>query len=132
MDPTLGSSGAEERRSAQDELIVAALAAGNTYASAGQLAGTSTRTVARRMSDPTFARRVTERRAEQVHMITGQLTSLGPEAIAAIRSCLTDEKASVRVAAGKVALEWGMRFRHQNDLELQVAEIRHHLGLDGS
>jgi hypothetical protein len=132
MDPVEGTTEAEDRRSAQDELIVAALAAGSTYENAGEVSGTSTRTVARRMSDPAFARRVTERRAEQVHMITGQLTSLGSEAIAALRTCLTDEKASVRVSAVKVALELGLRFRHQNDLELQVAEIRGHLGLDGS
>jgi hypothetical protein len=132
MDPIEATTEAEERRSAQDELIIAALAAGSTYERAGEISATSTRTVARRMSDPGFARRVTARRAEQVQMITGQLTPLGPEAIAAIRSCLTDEKSSVRISAAKVALELGLRFRHQNDLELQVAEIRSHLGMDGS
>ncbi len=131
MDPTDDMTEAQERRLAQDEVIIGALSAGSNYSNAGELAGTSSRTVARRMADPVFARRVTERRAEQVQVITGQLTGLGPEAIGAIRSCLTDEKASVRVSAGKIALELGLRFRHQNDLELQVAEIRAHLGLDG-
>ena len=44
------------RRAAQDERIVAALAEGLTYAQAGALAKVSDRTVARRMSVPGFAR----------------------------------------------------------------------------
>jgi len=72
------------RREAQDELIVEALAAGRSYGEAGELAGCSGRTVARRMGDAEFARRVADRRGERVVSVAGQLTSLGSEAVAAL------------------------------------------------
>jgi hypothetical protein len=121
---------AEARRAAQDEVIIAALAAGNSYSLTANLAGVSERTIARRMADPAFARVVADRRAEQVQTITGQLSSLGAEAVAAVASCLQDDEPKTRLAAGKLVLELVLKFRHQNDLELAVAEIRHHLGLD--
>ena len=118
------------RRAAQDERIVAALAEGLTYVQAGGLAKVSDRTVARRMSVPAFARRVAERRDEQVVSAVGELTSLVGDAVDAIRSGLVDESARTRVAAGKLVLDLVLKFRQSFDLELQVAEIRAHLGME--
>ncbi len=119
-----------DRRAGQDELIVAALAAGRSYTEAGEIAGVSSRTVARRMSDPAFARLVADQRGEVVVSMTGQLTSLAAEAVDAIRSGLADESARTRIAAGKLILELAHKFRHGSDLEIEVAEIRAHLGLE--
>lgn len=118
------------RRAGQDELIVAALAAGHSYAEAGQLAGCSARTIARRMSNPGFARLVADRRGEVVVSVTGRLTSLAAEAVEAIRSGLADESVRTRIAAGRLILDLTHKYRHGSDLEIDVAEIRAHLGME--
>lgn len=81
----------ESRREAKDELIITALATGVSYEKAGEVAGCSGRTVARRMEDAGFSRRVSKRRGGRVVEAAGQLTSLSDEAIGAIRDCLEDE-----------------------------------------
>lgn len=130
----LGATGVHDevasRRDAQDDLVIAGLAGGLSYDQAGSLAHVSGRTVARRMQDPVFARRVADRRGEQVVALAGVVTSLSSEAVAAIRSCLEDDSPRVRMAAGKLILDLVIRFRHGYDLEASIAEIRGHLGLD--
>jgi hypothetical protein len=123
-------SEAESRRLVQDETIAAALATGRTYEEAGVLAGVSERTVARRMADPTFARTVAERRGQQVQVISGQLSSIADKAVKAVSECLDDADPRTRLAAGRLVLDLVLKFRHQNDLELAVAEIREHLHME--
>lgn len=120
----------ENRRSAQDEIIVSALTTGSSYSEAGELAGVSGRTVARRMEDTSFARLVAERRKEQVVAVAGRVSSLTTEAITAVEDCLSDESARTRLAAAKLLLEWSFKLRRDEDLDLRVAEIRQHLGLE--
>lgn len=117
------------RRAAQDELITTALASGASYEKAGEVAGCSGRTVARRMDNAEFARQVSRRRGERVVAAAGQLTSLSDEAIEAIRGCLVDEDPRVRLAAAKALLDLAVKFRNSHDLEVEIDEIRQHLGL---
>lgn len=117
------------RRAAQDELITTALASGASYEKAGEVAGCSGRTVARRMDNAEFARQVSKRRGERVVAAAGQLTSLSDEAIEAIRGCLADEDPRVRLAAAKTLLDLAVKFRNSHDLEVEIDEIRQHLGL---
>ena len=91
MEPTAAVSEAEARRSAQDEILLEALASGRTYTEAGELAGVSDRTVARRIAEPAFARLVRDRRDEQVQTVAGQLSTMANTAVMAIASCLDDE-----------------------------------------
>lgn len=130
MEPTPALSEAEARRSAQDDILVEALASGRTYSEAGELAGVSHRTVARRMAEPAFARLVRDRRDEQVHTVAGRLSTMANTAVIAIVSCLEDDEAKTRLAAGKLILELVLKFRHQHHLEVDVAEIREHLQMD--
>lgn len=118
------------RRAGQDEVLVAALAAGRTYEVAGELAGVSGRTVARRMAEPAFAREVAARRSEQVQTLAGLLTSLSSAAVAAVASCLEDEDPKTRLAAVKLILDHGPKLHHQLGVATDVAEIRRQLGLD--
>lgn len=119
------------RREAQDELIITALATGMRYEQAGEVAGCSGRTVARRMEDADFSRRVSKRRGERVVAAAGQLTSLSDEAIEAIRGCLEDEDPRVRLSAAKTLLDLAVKFRNSHDLEVEIDEIRQHLGMGG-
>lgn len=116
-------SEAESRRDAQDDLIVESLAAGMSYAEVADLANCSARTVARRMADPGFARRVSERRGERVSAITGQLTDVGLEAVGVIQNCLHERSYVARLRAANMALTLLMRFRHETELERRVAEL---------
>ena len=130
MESTTAPTETDARRKAQDDILLDALASGRTYAEAGELAGVSDRTVARRMAEPAFARLVRDRRDEQVQTVAGQLSTMANAAVMAITSCLDDEDAKTRMAAGKLILELVLKFRHQNHLEVDVAEIREHLQLD--
>lgn len=119
------------RRDGQDEVLVASLAAGLTYDAAGAAAGVSGRTVARRMTDPAFSARVSGARAERVSVLSAQLTDLGGEAIEVVRSCLHAPRPVDQLRAAHVVLSMIVRFRHQSDLEADVAEIKRHLA-DGT
>jgi len=72
------------RRDDLDEVIVAALAAGRSYAEAAQLSGTSARTVRRRMSDVGFAAEVSARRGERVGVNGSSSGVLGPIGLALV------------------------------------------------
>ena len=120
---------ATSRRAAQDEILIAGLASGLSYEEAGKAAGCVGRTVARRMEDAEFARRVASRRGEHVLAVAGQLTALSAEAVEVIRGCMQDGSARTRLAAAKTLLELAVKFRNSHDLEVEIAEIRQHLGL---
>lgn len=122
--------GTMSRREAQDEILVDALTRGLSYEAAGELAGCSGRTVARRMENAGFARWVSNRRGERVVATAGQLTLLSSEAVETIRGCLEAESHQVRLSAAKTLLDLAVKFRTAHDLEVEIAEIRQHLGLE--
>lgn len=114
----------ESRRSAQDDILVAALAAGQSYRQAGNQAGLDKRTVARRMKEPQFIKRVRDRRREYVDAVDGQLAMRGRNAVEAISECLDDPDPRVRLAAARLILSVGIKSRNQNELERELMEIR--------
>lgn len=107
----------DDRRAARDDLLVELLATGRSYEEAAAVAHCSGRTVARRMSDEAFRDRVTQRRGRLVAEITGQLTDIATQAVAAMRDALADEDPAVRLRAAQMALSHLSRFHHQTDLE---------------
>ena len=112
------------RREANDEILIAALAAGRNYADAAELAGVDRRTVCRRMQLPEFARRVSEGRREHAVMVSGHLASSSPRAVETIVACLDDDDSRVRLAAAKLLVEMDLRARSINDIERELTEIR--------
>ncbi len=115
----LGAGGRADR----DELLIAALVVGGTYAAAGEVGGVSERTVRRRMTDPDFAAEVSRRRGERVAGIAGQLVSIGPDAIDVIRDCMAADTAAVRLRAAQLALALGVQFRHGQELEARLVAL---------
>ncbi len=110
-------------RAHRDELLIAALVVGGTYAAAGEIGGVSERTVRRRMADPEFAAEVSRRRGERVAGIAGQLVSIGPDAIEVIRECMAADTAAVRLRAAQLALALGVQFRHAQELEARLVAL---------
>jgi len=86
-------------REATNEILIEALASGRSYTQAGELAGVTSRTVARRMADPAFARQVSERRAAWAMRTAGELVSMGSEAIAVLRELLVDAERPAELVA---------------------------------
>lgn len=111
------------RREQQDEVIITALSFGGSYADAAVQAGTSARTVRRRMADPAFALAVSRRRAERSSEITGQLLHASIDAVRVLRECLDSESDAVRVRASRTLIELGGRMRLVNELEERLARL---------
>ncbi len=107
------------RRADLDEVVMAALAVGDTYAEAG----VSERTVRRRMSEPTFAGEVSARRGEFVGALAGQLVASGPEAVAVVRRCLISADDAVALRAAQLLLTMGNQLRHAHELEVRLAAL---------
>ncbi len=116
---------ATERRQVRDEILIAALASGRTDGEAAELAGCSARTVRRlRCEDPTFGRRVSERRAERVAAQAGRLIELGDRARETMEACLDDEVAHVRLRAADLLQRGGERQHRASHVDVEIAELR--------
>jgi len=114
----------DRRRDDLDEVIVAALAAGRSYAEAAQLSGTSARTVRRRMSDVGFAAEVSARRGERVGELAGRLLGETQRALDVVIARLDSESESVQLKAAEMMLSWSVRLRsaHEQEQRLQALE----------
>ena len=120
----------QNRRDAQDEILVEALASGCAYVKAADLAGVTSRTVVRRMATVAFTRRVSERRAERVAEVTGQLVSASTDAVRVLHEhCLGAERPADQLRAASLLLTLGLKFRHEHDLEARLQEVEARLGL---
>lgn len=129
-DITIGSAEGDDRRARQQEVVRARLAAGGDYGDAAGEAGVSRRTVARWMSDPTFARSVSGARAEHVQVVTGQLTGLAGEAVSVLTEVLANGTASEQLRAAHMVLGWSTRLRRDTELEARLLEVESRLGLN--
>lgn len=109
------------RRQAADEVLLDALAVGNSYAGAGELAGCSARTARRRVSDPAFRAELAQRRAARTLELAGSVSTLEVLALATLRDCLASERDSDRIRAAAVALSAGQRLRQAVDVDDRLA-----------
>ena len=124
------SSEDQQRRAAQDDILVEALASGHSYREAGELAGVNARTVARRMTDQEFVRRVSDRRGERVAEVTGKLVSASSDAVRVIHEqCLEAERPADRLRAAQLLLSLSVRFRHEHELEERLRAVEGRIGL---
>lgn len=112
-----------DRRSVQDDVIKAALAAGRSYAETATLAGVSARTVRRRMEDEAFAGEVRRLRAERASQLSSTLLELGATAIEVLGELLADPSSSVRLRAADAVLGHGQRYQREVDLVERIAAI---------
>lgn len=108
---------ADDRRAAQNEVLVELLARGFSFAAAGEEAGCNARTVSRRMQDPVFRDRVSRRRGERIAELTGQLADLGGAAIGVIRESLEAGESAARLRAAQMALSHVVRYHHTTEIE---------------
>lgn len=113
----------------RDELLIIALASGATSARAARDSGYSPATVGRRKRDPQFMLRVSWARGKMIETAAGRLASAAEEAVACLRTLLTDESSSVRLGAARSILESVVRFRELADLQDEMRQIQQQLGI---
>lgn len=123
-----------DSRKTEGETLVLALACGATVEAAARQAGTSDRTVYRRLKDPKFRAQVREARAEMVKRASGMLTAAAGESV---RTLLSLQKESVtpavRLGAARAVLELGIKVREMVELEARIAALEAQAGLgDGN
>jgi hypothetical protein len=117
--PTVAHRG---RRNA-DEALALALASGATLRDAASGAGIGERTATRRWADSAFRQRVTELQHEMVARCMGRLTDGMTEAADVVRKLMSADSESVRLAAARTMLDFGMRGWDRLDLEARVQEL---------
>lgn len=108
-------------------MLVAALAAGQTYQAAAEQAGVSERTVRRRMDEPAFRQQVDAAKAEMLAQTTARLTSAALEAVDTLRALLGSDMDFARLAAARALLEIGAKYREQHDLAERVRLLEERL-----
>ena len=111
------------------DVLIEALARGESAARAARLSGWSERTIRRRLKDPEFLQQVQEARQAMLAGATARLAGATGEAVICLRSLLTDDSSNVRLQAAKSIIEMGLRLRDHVELAAEVADIKRQLEL---
>ena len=112
------------------EVLIDPLARGEHYEEAGRRIRRSARSVRRKMSDPEFARRVTERRAELVSAGVGRLNQAVEYATEVIINALDTPNVVDRLRAARLILESGSRLTTRVEYERLIDELKRRLAQD--
>jgi hypothetical protein len=128
-DPDLDDSEAQDDADLY-EVLIDPLAWGEHYEAAGRRIKRSARSVRRKMSDPKFARRVTERRAEMVSAGVGRLNQAVEYATEVIINALDTPNVGDRLRAARLILESGSRLTTRVEYERLIDELKRRLAQD--
>jgi len=99
--------------SERDRIIAIALGRGFSHEKAGELAGVSSKTVQRRMADPTFLVAVSEERRRAFELISGQLTHWAIQAVKTLVGVMQSDNPSDQRRAAEAILNIGGRYHRQ-------------------
>jgi hypothetical protein len=107
-----------------DEALLLALACGATVENAARSAGVSARTAHRRLKEAAFQMRLQDLRRDMVQRAADVLTAMTLDATKRLHG-LQEESVppSVRLAAIRTVLEYGMKLREQTDLSQRLAAL---------
>lgn len=106
-----------------DDLLIGALASGVSVEVAAKMAGISIRTAYRRLSDPAFARRLTEARDELMRQTLAELIDSASEAVATLRGLLKSPDDRVKLNAAKSTLDQLLRLRETLTLNERLVAL---------
>lgn len=95
----------------RDAVIVAALATGATHAEAGKAAGCSTRTVARRLTEPSIAAAVDAERTRLAQEVADALAGRARAAVDRLAAVVAEGSDRDAVTAARVVLDQAVRHR---------------------
>ena len=117
------SGGSDALGGGRDDLLVVALARGDSYAAAGRAARVSEATVRRRMADEVFRRRVSRMRGELVDQACGQASAALTGAVSALVGLLASPNHAVRLGACKTLVGTVLQLREATELEERVVAL---------
>jgi len=114
---------ANKHRRNGDAALAMALARGEPVEVAARQAGVSSRTAHRRLAEEDFRKLIAEARVTLVRRVAGQLAGAGDEAVATMRTLLSDEDPRVRLGAAKGVLEYLFKAAEIGDLAEKLVEV---------
>ena len=107
-----------------DEVLIEALGRGATQAEASKLAGCAVRTVARRLDDPQFVRRVDASREGLLEAGAAKLGDLIGLATSTLRELLADDvPPQIRLGSAKAVLDASLKLRDSLLLEKRLTAL---------
>jgi hypothetical protein len=106
-----------------DDVLLAALASGQTIAKSAAMANVSERTARRRMKEPEFRQRLNEARAEMVEQVIGRLSSGMTKAVDTLKKLLRAKSEAVRLGAARSIVELGFTIRENVEFEQRLAAL---------
>ena len=107
-----------------DEVLIEALGRGATQAEASKLAGCAVRTVARRLDDPQFVRRVDVFRDALLEAGAAKLGDLIGLATSTLRELLADDvPPQIRLGSAKTVLDASLKLRDSLLIEKRLTAL---------
>lgn len=107
-----------------DDLIIEALARGESQTATAKLAGCSATTIRRRLEEPEFRNQVERFRVTMLDCAAGRLGAILNRAVGALEGLLTSKTPpAVRLAAAKAVIELTFRTREVLSWEQRIADI---------
>lgn len=110
-------------RQRRDELLVVALAKGESNVTAAKLGGCSLRTVDRRMADPTFRDEVQKVRNGLVATAAGRIAGLMDDATDALKELLDSGNEAIRLSAARTVFDVALRLKDCAELENRLSAV---------
>jgi hypothetical protein len=107
----------------KDVIWAMALASGATQAVAAEQAGTSPRTIRRKLARPEFRQLVADLRAELIGQALGRMANNMTRAADSLGALLDSEDERVRLRTCRALLSLGLKMRDSVDLTERVREI---------
>lgn len=114
---------AHRGRQNADDALALALARGATLRDGATEAGIGERTATRRWADPAFRQRVTELQHEMVTRSVRRLSDGMTEAVDVLRKLLSSNRDTIRLAAARTILDFGMKGWDSLEIDARVQEL---------
>ena len=119
-------------RQRRDELLVVALAKGESNVIAAKLGGCSLRTVDRRLADPTFRDEVQKVRSRLVATAAGRIAGLMDSAADALRELLNSQTEAIRLSAARAVFDVALKLKECAELEDRLLAVEEKLNVSTS
>jgi len=130
MTETDDAGESADRRARHQELAKELLAAGSSYGEVAAEVGVVKRTIGRWMTEPEFRRDVSERRAQRLAEVTGQLATSALDVVGQVRlEVFEGETSADRVRAAALYMKLLVQLRHDAELEERLREVERRVGL---
>lgn len=107
----------------QEQLVIAALAAGATHAEAGKLVNRSAKWVQRRLKDPNFAEALSNHRVQRVTQVLDRLDDGLDQAVDVVIKALRSKRISDQLRAAQLLMRTAVDLRGVARVESSISAM---------